>query len=461
MATDIVILAAGKGSRMKSHLPKVLQTLAGKTLLDHVITTARQLADAQLHIVIGYGAAHVQKSLDHRNDIQFAMQSEQLGTGHAVQQVAEQLANPPTKNSKTLILYGDVPLVKASNLNKLLDLVSDKQLGLLTVKLDQPVGYGRIIRDSDEVVAIVEEKDASELQRAITEVNTGILALDTHLLKELLPQLSNQNAQGECYLTDIIALAKTQGKNIETLCLTDKIEVQGVNDKKQLAFLERAFQRQQADSLLEQGVTLIDPVRIDVRGSLAVGQDVSIDVNCIFQGTVELGDNVSIAANCIIGEVGKRVVIGSNTEIKANCIIEAAIIANDCLIGPFARIRPKTQLAEGVKIGNFVEIKKSVIDQGSKVNHLSYIGDSTIGEGVNIGAGTITCNYDGVNKHQTIIGDGVFIGSNSSLVAPVTIAKNATIGAGSAISINVKENDLAVVRARQRNISGWKRPEKT
>lgn len=454
---DIVILAAGLGSRMKSRLPKVLQPLASKPLLAHVLDTAKSLDNSKTHVVIGHAAEEVKTRFRESNVESWILQKEQLGTGHAVDMAMPEVS----EDSITLVLYGDVPLVKKETLRALLNKVTENSMALLTVELADSNGYGRIIRDSEKnVTAIVEQKDANTEQLLIKEVNTGILAINTSELKTYLPQLSNQNAQGEYYLTDIIAMSVKNGIAVDALCINDDIEVQGVNDKKQLAALERAFQLRQADVLMTAGATLIDPARIDVRGSVVVGQDVSIDVNCIFQGEVSLGNNVSIAANCIIGEIGKKVIIGDNVEIKANCIIEDAIIAEDCVIGPFARLRPATELAAKAKIGNFVETKKSKIGEGSKVNHLSYIGDAVIGEEVNIGAGTITCNYDGVNKHQTIIEDNAFIGSNTSLVAPVTIGKTATVGAGSTISLDVSTDDLAVTRAKQRNISGWTRPRK-
>ncbi|NRB37321.1 MAG: bifunctional UDP-N-acetylglucosamine diphosphorylase/glucosamine-1-phosphate N-acetyltransferase GlmU [Pseudomonadales bacterium] len=442
---------------MKSKLPKVLQPLAAKPLLAHVLETAKALANSRTHVVIGHGADEVKSRFENTDVASWVMQTEQLGTGHAVDMAMPFIDN----DSISLILYGDVPLVKKETLKALLEKVTANTMALLTVELVDSTGYGRIIRDENKnVVAIVEQKDANAEQLAVKEVNTGILAIKTAELKAYLPQLSNQNAQGEYYLTDIIAMSVANGVGVDALCINDDIEVQGVNDKQQLSALERAYQARQAEALMVAGVTLIDPARIDVRGTVSVGQDVSIDVNCIFQGEVILGDNVSIAANCIIGEIGKKVTIGNDVEIKANCIIEDAIIANACVIGPYARLRPATELAEGVKIGNFVETKKSKIGQGSKVNHLSYIGDALIGKDVNIGAGTITCNYDGVNKHQTIIEDNAFIGSNTSLVAPVKIGHTATVGAGSTVGLDVPANELAVTRAKQRNISGWTRPRK-
>lgn len=442
---------------MKSKLPKVLQPLAGKPLLAHVLDTAKSLSNSRTHVVIGHAADVVKARFADTDVASWVLQEQQLGTGHAVDMAMPNVAD----DSISLVLYGDVPLVKQETLEALLEKVSETSMALLTVELADSNGYGRIIRDqAKNVSAIVEQKDASKEQLAIKEVNTGILAIKTSQLKHYLPQLSNKNAQGEYYLTDVIAMSVANDVAVDALCISDDIEVQGVNDKKQLAALERAYQARQADSLMTAGVTLIDPARIDVRGSLTVGQDVLIDVNCIFQGDVTLGDNVTIAANCIIGEIGKKVVIGNDVEIKANSIVEDAIIGNECVIGPYARLRPGTELAERAKIGNFVETKKSKIGAGSKVNHLTYIGDAIIGTDVNIGAGTITCNYDGVNKAQTIIGDNAFIGSNTSLVAPVTIGATATVGAGSTIASDVGDNELAVTRAKQRNITGWTRPRK-
>lgn len=456
MTTETIILAAGKGSRMKSKLPKVLQPLAGKSLLQHVVDSANTLPESLLHIVVGHESERVKQQFAKQSNIQWAEQTEQLGTGHAVQQAAKNLQ----ENSQSLILYGDVPLVKPETLQNLLQQAATS-LSLLTVNLQNPTGYGRIVRDSKgSVTAIVEEKDATEAQKAITEVNTGIMAVPSKFLLQLLPKLNNNNAQQEYYLTDVIALAVEAGIDVNSLCIDDADEVQGVNDKRQLAYLERAYQMRQANKLMEQGVTLLDPARIDIRGKVNVGMDVSIDVNCIFQGEVTLGENVIIEANCIIGSPGAIVSIGNNSHIKANSVIEQAEIGESCDIGPYARIRPQTVLANNAKIGNFVETKKTTIGQGSKVNHLSYIGDATVLEKVNIGAGTITCNYDGVNKHQTVIKDEAFIGSNTSLVAPITIGEKSTVGAGSTVNMDVPDNTLTVARGKQRNINGWKRPEK-
>lgn len=456
MDNNVIILAAGKGSRMKSDLPKVLQPLAGKPLLGHVITTAKLLA-GDIYIVIGHGAESVREQFGEETGLQWIIQEQQLGTGHAVQQAMPCLGD----EGNTLILYGDVPLIKPGTLETLLGRVSEKSMALLTIHLVQPTGYGRILRNNENAItAIVEEKDASAEQRQITEVNTGILAIQTRLLKKLLPLLENNNKQGEYYLTDIISLCVQHGIAVESVMATDEMEIQGVNDKKQLAMLERAYQKTLADSLMEQGVTLADPARIDIRGHLKTGRDVFIDINCLFQGQVTLGSNVTIAPNCIIGEPGKTVVIGDNVEIRANTVIEEARIAQGCVIGPYARLRPGTSLASHARIGNFVETKKADIGEGSKVNHLTYIGDAVIGKDVNIGAGTITCNYDGVNKFKTIIKDEAFVGSNTSLVAPVTIGMRATIGAGSTINRDIDDEELAVARAKQKNIQGWERPGK-
>ncbi len=454
MTTDIIILAAGKGSRMKSKLPKVLQPLAGKTLVQHVIDSARELSDTQLHLVVGHEAEQVKNSID--DDVLWYEQTEQLGTGHAVMQVENGISDEGT----SLVLYGDVPLIKPETLQALVAKVDQQTMSLLTIVLDNPTGYGRIIRENDKVVAIVEEKDASETEKQVKETNTGILAIDNRLLKTLLPKIGNDNAQQEYYLTDLISLANDQGATVEAIVLEDEIEVQGVNDKRQLQDLERAYQRRLADELMVQGATLFDATRLDIRGQVKIGQDVEIEPNVQLLGDVILGDNVQIGANCIIGTIGKKTEIGSATEIKANSIIEEGIIGKYCQIGPYARIRPGTQISNNAKIGNFVETKKAMIGEGSKVNHLTYIGDSLIGKNVNVGAGTITCNYDGVNKFQTIIEDEAFIGSNSSLVAPVKIGKTATIAAGSTITKDVEEKDLALARGKQKNLQGWARPTK-
>jgi bifunctional UDP-N-acetylglucosamine pyrophosphorylase/glucosamine-1-phosphate N-acetyltransferase len=449
---DIVVLAAGKGTRMKSNLPKVLHPVAGRPLLGHVLDTARSFNDAQLHVVIGHGAELVEQRLA-GDDVQFVMQAEQLGTGHAVQQAAPALRADAT----VLILYGDVPLIKSSTLAQLVETVAEGAMGLLTVKLDDPTGYGRIVRNPEGLVtAIVEQKDANPEQLTINEVNTGVMAMRNADLQRWLPQLSSDNAQKEYYLTDVIALAQGEGIVINTVNPDSEMEVLGVNNRQQQAELERYYQQHLAEQLMVDGVTLIDPNRFDCRGSLSAGNDVEIDINCVFEGDVKLGNNVKIGPNCVITNSS----VGDNTVIKANSVLEDAVVADHCDIGPFARLRPGTNLASKAKIGNFVETKKANIGVGSKVNHLTYIGDAEIGEGANIGAGTITCNYDGVNKSKTEIGDGAFIGSNSSLVAPVKIGAGATVGAGSTVAKDVEADQLAVARGKQRNIDNWPKPTK-
>ncbi|MDL0432908.1 bifunctional UDP-N-acetylglucosamine diphosphorylase/glucosamine-1-phosphate N-acetyltransferase GlmU [Marinobacter sp. TBZ242] len=448
----VVILAAGQGSRMKSALPKVLHRIAGKPMLHHVMATARKLGAEGIHGVIGHGADEV-KAITPDQDVQWALQEQQLGTGHAVAQALPALPD----DARVLILYGDVPLTRPETLEALVAQVGEDSLGLLTVTLANPDGYGRILRDeAGKVVAIVEQKDASDAQKAITEVNTGILAVSARHLKDWLPQLSNSNAQGEYYLTDIIAMAADKGVAISVAQPTNEYEVQGVNNRLQLAELERWYQRQEANRLMTEGATLADPARLDVRGNLSVGQDVLIDVNVVFEGEVSLGNNVSIGPNCVIRDA----TIGQGTRIEANSVIDGASIGCSAQIGPFARLRPGTKLADSTKVGNFVETKKAEVGEGSKINHLSYVGDALLGRNVNVGAGTITCNYDGVNKFRTVIGDGVFVGSNTSLVAPVSLADNVTIGAGSTITRNVEAGELAVARGRQRNIDNWERPVK-
>ncbi len=453
MSVDVVILAAGQGSRMKSALPKVLHKVGGKPMVQHVIDTAGQIEAANLHVVIGHGADQV-TSLLASQSVQVALQAEQLGTGHAVAQAMSAVAD----NGITLVLYGDVPLIQLETLQQLVSLAVQDRLALLTVQLEDPTGYGRIVRKADtgEVQAIVEHKDASPEQLSITEVNTGILALPSAYLKQWLPQLSSNNAQGEYYLTDIIAMAAAEQVRISALQPLAEQEVQGVNNRVQLAELERWYQLQQAQALMLAGVTLADPARIDLRGTLTTGQDVFIDVNCVFEGEVVLGDNVVIEPNCCL----KNTTIGAGSHIKANSVLESAVLDSDCDVGPYARLRPGTQLAANAKIGNFVETKKAVVGEGSKINHLSYVGDAVLGRGVNVGAGTITCNYDGVNKSLTEIGDGAFIGSNSSLVAPVQIGSMATVGAGSTITKNVASEALAVTRAKQAQVDQWPRPQK-
>ncbi|SNC61889.1 bifunctional UDP-N-acetylglucosamine pyrophosphorylase / Glucosamine-1-phosphate N-acetyltransferase [Marinobacter sp. es.048] len=448
----VVILAAGQGSRMKSALPKVLHPIAGRPMLHHVIDTAKQLGAEKIHTVIGHGADKVRETTDEAS-VNWVTQSEQLGTGHAVAQALPDLPD----DARVLVLYGDVPLTRHETLDGLVGTLDDDTLGLLTVTMDNPQGYGRIVRNADgDVQSIVEQKDASPEQQQIREVNTGILAVSAKHLKNWLPTLSNSNAQGEYYLTDIIAMAVEQGMSVSVSQPENPFEVQGVNNRLQLAELERWYQRQQADRLMTEGATLADPARVDVRGELSIGNDLWIDVNVVFEGKVSLGSNVSIGPGCVI----KDATIADGTEIKANSVIEGAVIGANAQIGPFARIRPGTELAANTKVGNFVETKKAIVGEGSKINHLSYVGDASLGRNVNVGAGTITCNYDGVNKYQTVLGDGVFVGSNTALVAPVTVAAEATIGAGSTITRDVADHELAVARGRQRNIAGWEKPKK-
>jgi len=447
---NIVILAAGKGTRMHSDKPKVLHALAGKPLLQHVLDTAAELSPFKTCVVYGHGGEAVPQAMA-SYETSFALQEPQLGTGHAVQQALPQLPD----QGLTLILYGDVPLIQHTTLQQML--TSPDALTLLTIKLDQPAGYGRIVRDDTEnVIAIVEEKDASQAQRAIGEVNTGILAAPTHLLRNWLSQLSNNNVQGEYYLTDIVAMAVKQNVTVHTVHAPHVWEVLGINSKSQLADLERTWQKEQAHHLLTQGVALADPARLDVRGKLVCGRDVEIDVGCIFEGHVQLGNNVQVGAYTII----RNSSIASGTHIAPYSHIDQAEIGSQCQIGPYARIRPGSKLHNDVHIGNFVEVKNSEIAANSKANHLSYIGDASIGSRVNVGAGTITCNYDGVNKFRTIIEDDVFIGSDTQLVAPVTVARGSTIGAGSTITRDTPEGTLTLSRSKQITIAGWKRPTK-
>lgn len=454
MTTDVVILAAGQGSRMKSAVPKVLHKIGGKPMVQHVLDQANQLVNSRLHVVVGHGAEQVQSELSGQS-VSFALQEQQLGTGHAV---AAAMPNIDSEQSDVvLVLYGDVPLTSAETMQQLVAIAESGQLGLLTVKLDDPTGYGRIIRDDqDQVVAIVEQKDGNAEQLKITETNTGILAAPATKMAQWLPMLSSDNAQSEYYLTDIIALAAGDGTGVRAIHPNNEFEVQGVNDRIQQARLERWYQLQQANRLMQEGVTLADPARFDVRGEVTVGHDVQIDINVIFEGQVVLGNNVTIESNVVI----KDAQIGDGAHIKANSHIEQAKVGAGAEVGPFARLRTGTDLAAKSKVGNFVETKKTKLGAGSKVNHLSYIGDSEVGTGVNIGAGTITCNYDGVNKFRTEIGDGAFIGSNTALVAPVTVGKEATVAAGSIVTKSVDDDTLAVARAKQRNISGWTKPTK-
>lgn len=453
MSLQIVVLAAGQGKRMYSNLPKVLHRIAGKPLLGHVLDTARSLSPDRLVVVYGHGGDQVRAAFAGQEDLVWALQAEQLGTGHAVRQ-----AMPHVQGGVTMVLYGDVPLTRKETLERLLAATDHcSAVGLLTDYLPDPAGYGRIVRDADHnVVRIVEHKDASEAERAINEINTGMMAVPTARLESWLNELRNDNVQGEYYLTDIIALAVRDGLAVNAVQPAEHWEAEGINNKLQLAQLERIYQQNRAEKLLVAGVTLADPARIDIRGTLQHGQDVRIDVNCVFEGAVVLGNNVSIGANCVL----RNVTIADNAVIHPFCHLEEAAVGAGSLIGPYARLRPGAQLADNVHIGNFVEIKKSDIGSGSKVNHLSYIGDATIGSAVNVGAGTITCNYDGVNKFRTVIGDQAFIGSNTSLVAPVEIGEGATTGAGSVITRNAPAGELTVARARQLTLAGWKRPQK-
>ena len=452
MNLNIVILAAGQGTRMKSALPKVLHRLAGKPLLQHVVERARSFPGARIHVVCGHGGNRVRERLANE-DIGWIEQTEQLGTGHAVQQALPVIEDDDT----VLVLYGDVPLISAGTLHDLLEQCRDGALALLTVKLQEPSGYGRIVRDGQgRVVRVVEEKDASEDERGIDEVNTGILAVNGGCLRNWLGRLSSDNAQGEYYLTDVIAMAVADGIPVRALRARNEYEAMGVNDRAQLARLERWFQRCQADELMRAGLGLSDPSRFDLRGRLRFGRDVLIDINAVLEGEIVLGDDIEIGPNCLL----RNVRIGDGARILANSVIEDAVIGDACHIGPFARVRPETELATGVRVGNFVEVKKSRVGRGSKINHLSYIGDSRIGEQVNVGAGVITCNYDGANKHRTEIGDDAFIGSGSQLVAPVRIGAGATIGAGSTITRDAPESELSLSRSKQQAIRGWKRPVK-
>ena len=454
---NVVILAAGMGKRMQSALPKVLHPLAGKPLLSHVIDTARSLAPGKLCVIYGHGGAAVQQMLEQANGgqagtIDAALQEPQLGTGHAVMQALPLLDN----DVPTLILYGDVPLTTAASLQRLLDAAGSDKLGILTVVQADPFGLGRIVRADGEIVRIVEEKDASAAERQIAEINSGIIVAPTVQLRKWLAALSNDNAQGEYYLTDIVAQAVADGVPVVSAQPGAQWEVAGVNSKVQLAQLERIHQANIAHALLERGVTLLDPARIDVRGELICGRDVTIDVGCIFEGRVELGDGVYVGAHNVI--VNARIAAGAS--VKPFCHIEEALVGAGSIIGPYARLRPGTELAEDVHIGNFVEIKNSQIAAHSKANHLAYVGDATVGLRVNIGAGTITCNYDGANKFRTVIEDDAFIGSDSQLIAPVTVGKGATLGAGTTLSKNAPPGKLTVSRARQVTIDGWARPVK-
>ena len=454
---NVVILAAGMGKRMQSALPKVLHPLAGKPLLRHVIDTARSLSPHKLCVIYGHGGAAVPEMVsvlaqETGATIDTALQQPQLGTGHAVMQAVPQLDD----GAATLVLYGDVPLTTADTLRRLVEAAGSDKLGILTVEQANPFGLGRIVRENGHIVRIVEEKDASEAERAIREINSGIMAVPTRHLKKWLAALSNNNAQGEYYLTDIVAQAVADGVPVVSAQPSGEWEVAGVNSKVQLAELERRHQLNIAHALLEKGVTLMDPARIDVRGELICGRDVVIDVGCVFEGRVELADGVKVGANCVL--IGATVGAGAN--IKPFCHIEDAVIGAVSQIGPYARLRPGTELGEDVHVGNFVEVKNSTVAAHSKANHLAYIGDATVGSRVNIGAGVITCNYDGANKFRTVIEDEVFVGSDSQLVAPVTIGKGATIGAGTTLTKDAPAGKLTISRPKQMTIEGWKRPVK-
>jgi bifunctional UDP-N-acetylglucosamine pyrophosphorylase/glucosamine-1-phosphate N-acetyltransferase len=448
---NVVILAAGMGKRMQSDLPKVLHALAGKPLLSHVIDTARQLSPSRCCVIFGHGGDKVPTQLA-ADDLQFVLQEPQLGTGHAVMQAVSKLND----DQPTLILYGDVPLTTVATLRILTEKAGNDKLAILTIAMDDPTGYGRIVREQNKIVRIVEQKDATEIERQIHEVNTGILVAPTRQLKDWLSRLSNHNAQGEYYLTDIIALAVKDNVVIESAQPSHAWETLGVNSKVQLAELERIHQLNLAHQLLEQGVTLADPARIDIRGELHCARDVSIDVGCVFEGQVHIGQGVSIGAYCMI----KNSRIADNANIKPFTHIDEASVGSDSQIGPYARLRPGTRLGSDVHVGNFVEIKNSDFGAHSKANHLAYVGDTTVGSRVNIGAGTITCNYDGANKHRTVIEDDAFIGSDTQLVAPVTVGKGATIGAGTTLTKDAPPDSLTVSRARQTTIAGWQRPVK-
>ncbi|WP_131669418.1 bifunctional UDP-N-acetylglucosamine diphosphorylase/glucosamine-1-phosphate N-acetyltransferase GlmU [Psychrobacter pygoscelis] len=448
---SVIILAAGKGTRMKSSKPKVLQTLAAKPLLTHVLDTCAQLETDKTIVVYGFGGNQVQAAMTDYA-LTWVEQTEQLGTGHAVKVTLDELP----QDGESLILYGDVPLVSETTLTQLVT-ANTSGMSMLTLTVDNPFGLGRIKRDdANNIVAIVEQKDANEAEQAINEINSGIYCVDNALLHKYLPKLSNDNAQGEYYLTDIVKMAVADGIKIAAIEPEDEFEIEGVNNRQQLANLERRWQAKLVEDLQVQGVQFADPARVDIRGQVEAGQDVFVDTNVVFQGHCQIGNNVTIESGCII----KDSVIGDNTHLKPYCVLDEAKLGNQVTVGPFAHLRPKTELANNSKIGNFVETKKSQIGEGSKVNHLSYIGDAQVGKQVNIGAGTITCNYDGVNKSQTTIGDEAFIGSNSSLVAPVTIGKTATVGAGSVITKDVDDHALGVARGKQVQKDNYKRPTK-
>ncbi|MDH3713124.1 MAG: bifunctional UDP-N-acetylglucosamine diphosphorylase/glucosamine-1-phosphate N-acetyltransferase GlmU [Gammaproteobacteria bacterium] len=454
MNLEVLILAAGKGKRMRSSLPKVLHRLGGSSLLRHVHTSASALDPDNVVVVYGHGGETVREALAD-TDAQWVLQAEQRGTGHAVQLGLASL--PEIDDSVVLVLYGDVPLIRTSTLQPLIEQAHNGVLTLLSVRLDDPTGYGRIMRDRDaNVLSIVEEADADDAERVIDEVSSGIIAVPGTLLRELLEKLDCDNAQGEYYLTDIVGHAAAAGIPIAAVLADDQDEVLGINSRAQLAHVERIYQRRVAQQLMDGGVALADPARLDVRGELHTGEDVFIDVGCVIEGSVTLGDRVQIGPYCVIRDSE----IAADAQILEHCVIDGATLGERASVGPLARLRPGSRLAPDTKVGNFVEIKNAELGEGSKVNHLSYVGDSQLGRNVNIGAGTITCNYDGANKHRTRIEDNVFVGSNTALVAPVTLGKGATVGAGSTISNDVPAGELAVARARQKSVPGWQRPRK-
>jgi bifunctional UDP-N-acetylglucosamine pyrophosphorylase/glucosamine-1-phosphate N-acetyltransferase len=451
MPLSVVILAAGQGKRMKSDLPKVLQPLAGRPMLEHVIRCARELDPAAIYVVYGHGGERVREALASQ-PVSWVLQAQQLGTGHALMQAAPGIPDDHT----VLVLYGDVPLTRAATLRTLLEAGPDK-LAILSVRLSDPTGYGRVLRDTaGRVYRIVEQNDANRKEQAVDEVNTGLMAMAAGRLKAWLSRLSNDNAQGEYYLTDVVAMAVKDGVEVDAVLAPSTAEVLGVNDKLQLAQVEAEHRRIRAEALMLAGVTVIDPARLDIRGEVEHGRDVQLDVNVILEGRVRLGDRVHVGPNVLIRDCE----IGAGTVINANCVLEQSVVGEDCTIGPFSRVRPGNRLASGVHLGNFVEVKNSVVGEGSKINHLSYVGDSDVGSRVNVGAGTVTCNYDGANKHRTVIGDGAFIGSGAMLVAPVTVGEQATIGAGSTITKDAPAGKLTLERSKQVSLDGWKRPVK-
>ena len=451
MAFSVVVLAAGKGTRMKSSLPKVLHPVGGIPMVQRIINTVEALNASAVHLVYGHGGDQLQAAVT-GNNLNWCLQADQLGTGHAVQQAVPYIKD----DEDVLVLVVDAPLIQKATLERLAAVKAECDLALLTVELDDPTGMGRIVRENNNITAIVEHKDATDAQREIKEINTGMMMMAGSDLKRWLGNLSNNNAQGEYYLTDVIAMAAAEGKQIQSAQPDAVEEVEGVNNRAQLAALERALQARQAHALMMDGVTLADPARVDIRGEVITGNDVAVDVNVIFEGKVTLGSNVKIGANCIL----RNCSVADGAVIEANSIIEEAEVGEHCTVGPYGRLRPGAVMKANAKVGNFVEMKKAVLGEGAKANHLTYLGDAEVGAGANIGAGTITCNYDGVNKSKTIIGENAFIGSNSALVAPVTIGEGATVGAGSTITSNVEDKALAIARSKQRVIANWPRPVK-